>query len=306
MLALFENIGLVRLDRDSNVLWAHEGRAHHDLDVGPDGRISLLEREAGLVPWIDPDRPVLDDVFTLLDAAGKVVERFSLLECIRNSPLRKELEQQILANFAQGRRREAEVREERKEELEQHPERAKLLDLAGDLFHINTIQSLDGSQTDRSPHFAEGNLLVCIRNLGRVAIIDPRERSVVWSLSGRWRGQHESALLGTGALLLFDNNGAQERGRDGFSEVLEIDPLTGEIRWSYIAARKNEFSSPIAGSCQRLPNGNTLITESTNGRVFEVTREGQTVWEFLSPIGPGMGTSWSPSCPTPSGWPPVS
>jgi hypothetical protein len=32
-----------------------------------------------------------------------------------------------------------------------------------------------------------------------------------------------------------------------------------------------------------LPNGNTLITESDNGRAFEVTREGEIVWEFLSP-----------------------
>jgi hypothetical protein len=34
---------------------------------------------------------------------------------------------------------------------------------------------------------------------------------------------------------------------------------------------------------QRLPNGNTLITESDNGRVFEVTRDGEVVWEFFMP-----------------------
>ena len=32
--------------------------------------------------------------------------------------------------------------------------------------------------------------------------------------------------------------------------------------------------------CQRLPNGNTLITEADTGRVFEVTRKGEVVWEF--------------------------
>ncbi len=34
---------------------------------------------------------------------------------------------------------------------------------------------------------------------------------------------------------------------------------------------------------QRLPNGNTLITESSGGRIFEVTRDGEIVWEFFNP-----------------------
>src|SRR6059036_3002382 len=37
-------------------------------------------------------------------------------------------------------------------------------------------------------------------------------------------------------------------------------------------------------SIQRLPNGNTLITESSFGRLFEVTREGEIVWEYVSPF----------------------
>jgi hypothetical protein len=37
------------------------------------------------------------------------------------------------------------------------------------------------------------------------------------------------------------------------------------------------------GSAQRLPNGNTLITESAFGRVFEVTKEGEIVWDYVNP-----------------------
>ena len=43
------------------------------------------------------------------------------------------------------------------------------------------------------------------------------------------------------------------------------------------------FYSPFISSAQRLPNGNTLITEGSDGRIFEVTREHQTVWEYISP-----------------------
>ncbi len=44
------------------------------------------------------------------------------------------------------------------------------------------------------------------------------------------------------------------------------------------------FFSPRIGNAKRLPNGNTLITESSFGRFFEVTREGEVVWEYVNPF----------------------
>ena len=41
------------------------------------------------------------------------------------------------------------------------------------------------------------------------------------------------------------------------------------------------------GSVQRLPNGNTLVTDSFAGRAFEVTRERQVVWRFDNPARAG-------------------
>ncbi len=44
----------------------------------------------------------------------------------------------------------------------------------------------------------------------------------------------------------------------------------------------NIYSSFI--SCaQRLPNGNTMVTEGAGGRIFEVTPEYEIVWEYISP-----------------------
>ena len=37
------------------------------------------------------------------------------------------------------------------------------------------------------------------------------------------------------------------------------------------------------GNVIRLPNGNSLITESDKGYVFEVTPEKETVWRFANP-----------------------
>ena len=69
------------------------------------------------------------------------------------------------------------------------------------------------------------------------------------------------------------------------SRVLEIDPVTLERRWSYAPA-EGFFSTNISGA-QRLPNGNTLITEGAGGRVLEVNASGRIVWEFMNPLFEG-------------------
>ena len=48
-------------------------------------------------------------------------------------------------------------------------------------------------------------------------------------------------------------------------------------------AEDSKFYSHFKGAAQRLPNGNTLITESTRGRAVEVTPAGEIVWEFYNP-----------------------
>ena len=48
-----------------------------------------------------------------------------------------------------------------------------------------------------------------------------------------------------------------------------------------------DFFSPFISGARRLPNGNTLITEGNSGRIFQVTSEGEVVWEYVNPhVGP--------------------
>ena len=65
--------------------------------------------------------------------------------------------------------------------------------------------------------------------------------------------------------------------------MLEIDPRDGSRIWTWEADPPEAFFSETRGACQRLPNGNTLITESERGHAFEVTRSGEIVWEYWNP-----------------------
>jgi len=54
--------------------------------------------------------------------------------------------------------------------------------------------------------------------------------------------------------------------------------------WRYVANPRQSFYARIISGMQRLPNGNTLINEGTEGRFFEVTPAGKIVWEYINPV----------------------
>jgi hypothetical protein len=246
LLAIYEGLGLVKLDARSNVLWARRGGFHHDLSVTPEGEIWVLDREGKVLPRINPKEGVLEDMIAVLGPGGELLRKISILEAFERSP------------YASLLRR---------------------MERQGDVFHTNTLEILDGRFADRSPAFRRGNLLLSVLKLDALAVLDPERETIVWARTGSWRRQHQPTFLDNGDLLLFDNTGA---GRDR-SRVMEVDPLKGEVSWQFGGMSQADLFSRTLGSCQRLPNGNTLITESENGRALEVTSKGKVVWEFNSP-----------------------
>jgi hypothetical protein len=81
---------------------------------------------------------------------------------------------------------------------------------------------------------------------------------------------------------VFDNLGLGE-----YSQLVELEPFSQRIVWSYAGSPENDFSSHVLGCVQRLANGNTLVTESTSGRAFELTPSNEVVWRWTSPYRAG-------------------
>lgn len=108
-------------------------------------------------------------------------------------------------------------------------------------------------------------------------------------------------LPGEGNILIYDNGGRGGYGapnpgswtglnnaiRDS-SRVIEIDPETLRIVWEFSGRTmgyRDEYKiySAYVSSAQRLPNGNTLITNGSVGQLQEVTPDLEIVWEYISP-----------------------
>ena len=254
LLAIYENLFMIKLDKDSNLLWVSPiGGFHHHMQVADDGTIYALVKNNKMLPVLNSKEEVVDDHIVTMSPDGIPIEAVSIFECFENS------------SYAHL--------------INEMPKK-------GEIFHTNTLQILDATQSRISDRFKEGNILISMLFMNTIALLSLEDRSVVWALNGHddglWNGMHESILLESGNILIFDNNWGPEGIRRD-SKVIEFHPFTGQIAWQYNGDLENPFYSRTCGTSQRLPNGNTLITESDNGRAFEVTKDGKIVWEFINP-----------------------
>jgi Arylsulfotransferase (ASST) len=197
-----------------------------------------------------------------------------------------------------------------------------------DWLHINSASYVGPNHwyDEGDERFAPDNIIISSREASFVAII-ARTGGIVWRLGPDYRatqaereigqiiGQHHPHIIpkglpGAGNLLVFDNGGRSGYGvgnpnaPNGVgivsrfnSRVLEINPVTLEIVWKYspyVGTEVFRFFSWYVSSAQRLPNGNTMINEGADGRIFEVTTDGEIVWEYVNPYpaeDPGVGVT---------------
>jgi hypothetical protein len=129
----------------------------------------------------------------------------------------------------------------------------------------------------------DGDWLISFRLTSTLAVVDRQSGAVKWRWGpGHLSHQHSASWLDNGHILVFDN-GCHRPRAPSFSRVVELDPAKKEVVWSYFHPTVLAFYSFMVSGCERLANGNTFITEGATGRLFEVTSEGETVWEYVSP-----------------------
>ncbi len=175
VIAIFAGFGMIKVDKNSKLLWARKIGAHHDLEIMPSGDIYVLTRVPNLVPRIHPSQEILEDFISVFDADGVEKRRVSVLEAFERSKYAK-------------------------------PWRGR-----GDIFHTNSLRVLDGRSADRAPAFRKGNVLLSIHALDQLAVVDLDRAEVVWTLGRDFKGQHDAKIVDDGHLLLFDNFGREEQ-----------------------------------------------------------------------------------------------
>ena len=301
---IFGNRTVGELDWDGTKLWewgtqapGGSARQNHDWDRLPNGNTLLLVTIPHAVKGLGP-KELGDQGVYEVDPAGHIVWKWVAGD--------------HLAEFGFS----TEGMRYLRERIARNPVEA------WGYLEINDLQVLGPNHwyDAGDKRFAPDNLMFDSRKGNFVAIIDKKTGKIVWRLGPNFpgsayspdqrilntkvprpvdqiSGQHNAHLIpqglpGAGNLLLFDDQGGAgfppaALGIYAGSRVLEIDPVKQEIVWQYTGANSGRpvwsFFSSFVSNAQRLPNGNTLIDEGMNGRFFQITPDGDIVWEYVPP-----------------------
>ncbi len=164
-------------------------------------------------------------------------------------------------------------------------------DLALEDFPLHPMSTrLEFAHCNACFELPDGNIMLSFRRISTILIVDKRTKAVDWFMrDDGWGQQHDCTMLENGNILLFANGIHVPRGVF-HSAVVEIDPRTRQEVWRYEDTPRWNFFSPNISGAQRLWSGNTLICEGLTGRLFEVTPEGEIVWEYINPYFGPLGS----------------
>ena len=136
------------------------------------------------------------------------------------------------------------------------------------------------------------SVFVSVRNLSRITKIDYASKELIWNMGQtdfmneiyfeedlNFSQQHSVQVLDNGNLLFFDNHRYLS---PELSRCIEVeyneDAHSASIVWEHELPL--ELFSGSRGECDRLDNGNTLITAGRTGNTLEVTPNNEVVWHL--------------------------
>lgn len=247
-------VGLLKLDKDSNLLWKYTNYVNNDFELGPDGQIYAIVhniRYDRVDSLNDMPIPFLEDNIVLLDRDGQEQKKISLFNAFETSDYAGLLEQ-----------------------LREDPD--------WDPLHTNAIEYVERDYSD-IPWLKKGYLLLSIRNLNAFAVLDPEAERIVFAKGLSTRMQHDVDLLENGHVMFFDNRG--NFGNYGYTRIIELDENLNRIIWSYDGSQEQrKFDNHFFGEQERLDNENTLIVSPYEGRIFEISPAKEIVWDYYTPL----------------------
>lgn len=259
----FEYLGLVRLDICGNVVWRFPHSTHHSIyrdeydNLWVSGRIAHQEPLSGFPNYIPP---FFEPMVFKVSLDGEMLNQISILRLLKNNDLRGLL---FLSNI--------------ENDLTPY--------VSGDIFHLNDIETFPSSMEEGI--FEAGDIMVSLRNSSTILVFDEKDLKIKQVVIGEFTRQHDPDFIDGNTISIFDNNNYAPDGYGHHSRILIRSFLDHQLQVYYTGDKENPFYTYIMGKHDWLPNGNMLITESANGRIFEITDKGEIVWEYINIVYEG-------------------
>lgn len=255
----YEHSGLVKLNLCSKIVWRLPYRTHHSVHVDQGGNLWVpamknLETAVEGLPNYKP--PFVDPLILVVSQEGVVLREISVLDLLRQNGLDGLLYMSTLENFD--------------------------TEVTGDTLHLNDIETFHGDGTQG--FFAEGDVMISLRNIHAVLVFDPKTGRIKYKSVGEFVRQHDPDFIDGNTISVLDNHNIAPWSGGQNSRIVVQSVTDGNTKIYYQGKREQRFYTDIMGKHQWLPNGNLLITESMNGRAFEINKDGDIVWQYVNVI----------------------
>ena len=268
-------IGMVRLDKDSNVIWKKENFAHHYFIVTPDQKIMtptlrILEGPQSIGTTRGEihgeNDKVFEDLVTVMSLDGEILEEISMLDVVHNSGLIG------LYQGAYVRRPDVDT---------------------SDPLHLNFVEQVGDRIAATSDWLKADDLLVSFRSINTVAIIDRSTLRIKWRMSGKTLRQHSPRLYNTDHIIIFDNYGGDKAL--GGTRLAKIGLKNEEVETIFPTLDNPLDKKIFSESCGYLDlnrdKSSVLMALTRMDMLVEIELEsGKVLWEydFADKIKPKM------------------
>ncbi|HEY5326776.1 MAG TPA: arylsulfotransferase family protein [Mucilaginibacter sp.] len=255
---------LIKINKDSKLVWILNGVFHHSLEYDADGNIwspSIIEPSKFLPHFLSG---YSDGAIAKISPNGKLL-------------FKKSVAQILVDNGYRGLLLGTGVYEE-------------------DLLHLNDIQPALTS----TKYWMKGDLLISIRHKSTVMLYRPSTNKILWLKTGPWLNQHDVDFVDSTRIGIFGNNIIRINFNvqlliDGHNEEYIYDFKSNKTETPYTEfLKKAKVSTLSEGRSDILPNGDLFIEETNNNRLLRGNTK-DIIWQYVDRIDQhsAAALSWS-------------
>lgn len=250
---------LIKIDKDSKVVWILNGFFHHSQELDAEGNIwvpSLIEHSK-FYPKLFPR--LNDNAITEISRDGKILFQKSAAEILDENGYRGLLIGGPYEN---------------------------------DLLHLNDLQPA----LTTTKYWNKGDLLVSIRNKSTVFLYRPSTNKIIWLKTGPWLNQHDVDFIDQSSIGVFGNDivryDAQVITESNSFEVFVhgnnqqyiYDFKTNQTDTPYSEFfKKAKIATSTEGRSDVLSNGDLFVEETNNNRLLRGNKK-DIVWQYVDRI----------------------
>ncbi|MCA9401187.1 MAG: hypothetical protein KC713_06145, partial [Candidatus Omnitrophica bacterium] len=252
---------VVRVDKESKVMWQTKHHFHHAINVDHDGNLwvpaKIRPSPYKLHPIVSPLSEDYEDQksdfeeesLVQMSPGGEILKEISVLDILLDNGLKSHIVSKWTSKFSD------------------------------DPTHLNDIQPVL-----KDTLFAKkGDLFLSMRSNNLVLLYRPSTHKVLWHQAGPWIAQHDVTIDNDEEITVLSN----DLPLDPFDKHMQSAVMTYNFKTKTVKEKyrkpimESQFYAWSQGLQTVLPNGNVLLEETVRSRILELSFEG-VEWEYIN------------------------